>query len=138
MFAITGLDADPETDEFESAEPPPNLDFLVILNEFSHRLLMVDRTGDKGVIPFLKEHLPNGLIEAIQDKRLEGWGSLLTYYRNTSSPQLGKGRGIPVQAIGGTRVVSQSRARKRPLKVINGKNVLQNIILYSSFYYSRL
>ena len=102
---------------------------------------MVDRTGEKGVIPFLKEHLPNGLIEAIQAKRLDGWGSLLAYYRTTSTPQFGKGRGIPVQATGGTRVVSQSRARKRPLKVINGRSVfviVLMIILDSMFYYSRL
>ena len=33
----------------ESLTPPPFLDFLEVISEFSYRLLTVDRTGQKGV-----------------------------------------------------------------------------------------
>ena len=34
--------------------PPPYVDFLSVLGEFSNRLLEVDKTGKKGVLVFLQ------------------------------------------------------------------------------------
>ena len=42
-LALQGSTAD------ESQTPPPSLDFLEVIAEFSYRLLTVDRTGQKGV-----------------------------------------------------------------------------------------
>lgn len=119
QFALSGVDSDLSLAEVKEMDPPPNIDFLMILNEFSHRLLAVDRTGEKGVIAFLMEHLPEGVMTAVQNKKLEGWDSLLYYYRNTSAPLTGKGR-PGVANTSRTAGVSQMRTRKRPLKA-NGE-----------------
>ncbi len=119
QFALEGLDSRLSLDEVLAMDPPPNIDFLMILNEFSPRLLAVDRTGEKGVISFLESQLPNGLMEAVKEKMVEGWDSLMFYHRHTSTVSSSKGR-TPGITIAVTRPVSQSRARKRPLK-INGK-----------------
>ncbi len=101
-------------------DPPPNIDFLMILNEFSIRLLAVDRTGEKGVVSFLEKQLPGGLLTAIKDKVVQGWDSLMFYHRHTSTVPTNKGRTTGITAsVSRPRAVSQSRARKRPLK-ING------------------
>ena len=68
------------TGQVNHSKPPPNLDFLLILSEFSHRLLMVDRSGDRGVLPFLMKQLPEGQFKRIQEKKSGGWEPLLTYY----------------------------------------------------------
>ena len=41
-------------DDHTPGTPPPQIDFLAILGEFSNRLLEVDRTGKKGVLVYLQ------------------------------------------------------------------------------------
>lgn len=117
QFALSGLECDFTVEELKDVDPPSNVDFFMILNEFSHRLLAVDRTGKTGVISFLNEQLPEGVIKAIQHKKLQGWDSLLIYYKNTATSQVGKGRPIGGGTVARPSVVSHSRARKRPLKI---------------------
>ena len=72
------------------AKPPPNLDFLMLLSEFSHRLLMVDRCGERGVLPFLMKQLPQGQFQQIQEGKMKGWAPLLAYFKVTN-PNKGGG-----------------------------------------------
>lgn len=83
------------------SKPPPNLDFLYILTEFSHRLLMVDRTGERGVLPFLMKQLPQGQFKRIEEGKLAGWEPLMTYFRVT--------KGSVAPTVG-------SKGKKRPPK----------------------
>ena len=71
------------TGQVNHTKPPPHLDFLLVLTEFSQRLLMVDRSGEKGVLPFLMKQLPEGQFRSIQEGRLSGWDPLLTYFAAT-------------------------------------------------------
>ena len=64
-------------------KPPPHLNFLFILSEFSYRLLAVDRCGERGVIPFLMKQLPEGQLKRIKEGKFPGWDAFLAYYRNT-------------------------------------------------------
>ena len=52
MFALSRPDEDDEP-----LSPPPNLEFLLVLSEFSPRLLEIDRTGKKGVAVYLQGQL---------------------------------------------------------------------------------
>ena len=54
-------------------DPPYNLDFLEILTELSSRLLEVDRSGNKGLLVYLDDHLPADL--PLDDE----WQSLFIY-----------------------------------------------------------
>ncbi len=102
-------------------DPPPNIDFLMILNEFSHRLLAVDRTGERGVVSFLDDQLPEGLVQCIKNKTVQGWDSLMFYHRHTSTAPVNKGRTTGgAAAVPRPGAISQSRAKKRPLKIMNG------------------
>ncbi len=83
------------------AKPPPNLDFLYVLSEFSHRLLMVDRCGERGVLPFLLKQLPEGQFKRIQDSKLPGWDPLIAYFRITQPNK------------GGVATAAGGRGRKR-------------------------
>lgn len=91
------------------SKPPPHLDFLLILMEFSHRLLMVDRSGERGVLPFLMKQLPEGQFKRIQEKKLASWEPLLAYYAIT--------RGGVASNVG-------SKGKKRAAK---GANVLAGV-----------
>ena len=53
-YALDGIDN-------TSSDPPYNLDFLEILAELSSRLIEVDRSGNKGLLVYLKEQLPEEL-----------------------------------------------------------------------------
>ncbi len=121
QFALTGLDSSLTLDELDDMDPPPNIDFLMVLNEFSHRLLALDRTGEKGVVSFLDQQLPEGLMLSIKNKKTQGWDSLMFYHRHTSTAPVNKGRttggAIAVLRPG---AISQSRAKKRSLKILNG------------------
>lgn len=64
-------------------QPPPHINFLYILSEFSNRLLAIDRSGDRGVVPFLMKQLPEGHYRHIKEGRVPGWDALMAYYRNT-------------------------------------------------------
>ena len=76
LFAVSR--PDPESDD--PYIPPPYLDFLLILIEFCHRLLFVDRVGENsGVLPFLCKQLPPDLIGKVRKKELRGWESLALY-----------------------------------------------------------
>jgi len=46
-----------------STDPPYNLDFLEILAELSSRLIEVDRSGNKGLLVYLRDQLPEELPE---------------------------------------------------------------------------
>ena len=50
QFALSRPDGQPAAD----GAPPPYLDFLTVLGEFSNRLLEVDKTGKKGVLVYLQ------------------------------------------------------------------------------------
>ena len=98
LFALSrpgdNEDADPYT-------PPPYLDFLLVLTEFCHRLLYVDRVGENsGVVPFLFKQLPSDLIDKVRRKELRGWEPL-AIYRDLTLPQQ-------------TRSAMQRTNRKRP------------------------
>jgi len=54
VYALDGIDN-------TSSDPPYNLDFLEILAELSSRLIEVDRSGNKGLLVYLKEQLPEEL-----------------------------------------------------------------------------
>ena len=41
-------------DDHVAGAPPPYIDFLTVLGEFSNRLIEVDRTGKKGVLVYLQ------------------------------------------------------------------------------------
>lgn len=83
-------------------KPPPHINFLYILSEFSHRLLAIDRSGERGIIPFLMKQLPEGHYKRVKEGRIPGWDALVAYHRNT---QVVKG---PVPAASQSR-----RGRKR-------------------------
>ena len=70
-------------------KPPPHLNFLFILAEFSHRLLAVDRSGERGVLPFLMKQLPEGQFKRIKGGKCAGWDALLAYYRSTGLSKSG-------------------------------------------------
>ena len=80
MFAMSRHKVSGSVDH---TKPPPNLDFLLILSEFSPRLLMVDRCGERGVLPFLFKQLPEGQFKQIQQGKFNGWEPLLAYFRVT-------------------------------------------------------
>lgn len=68
-YALEGLDKlAPPTDA------PYNLDFLEILTELSSRLLEVDRSGNKGLLVYLNDQLPNDV--PLDD---DDWQSLVIY-----------------------------------------------------------
>ena len=62
----------------DAPTPPPNLDFLQILSEFSYRLLEVDRSGKKGVATYLEDQLPEGLWGRVEG--LAEWEPLRSYF----------------------------------------------------------
>ncbi|CAI7999749.1 Cohesin subunit SA-2 [Geodia barretti] len=75
--------------------PPPYIQFLSVLGEFSNRLLDVDRTGKKGVLVYLQERLGEGGWEVGRD----GW-TPLHLFRNmlaggdgSVDGRAGRGRG---------------------------------------------
>ncbi len=70
----------PDDEDTDPTSPPPNLEFLVVLSEFSFRLLDVDRTGTNGILTYLRGLLPEGVWEQLDD--LGGWEPLRVY-RNT-------------------------------------------------------
>lgn len=80
MFAMSRHNVSGSVDH---TKPPPNLEFLSILSEFSPRLLMVDRCGERGVLPFLLKQLPEGQFKLIQQGKFTGWEPLLAYFRAT-------------------------------------------------------
>ena len=86
MFAMSRHKA---SGQVNHSKPPPNLDFLVLLSEFSHRLLMVDRCGERGVLPFLMKQLPEGQFKRIQEGKLPGWGPLISYFKVTQPSTVG-------------------------------------------------
>lgn len=88
----------------DHSKPPPHLDFLFILVEFSHRLLVVDRCGDKGVLPFLTKQLPEGRFKKIQEEKPASWEPLITYYQVTRPNK------------GGVAFSAGNKGKKRPLK----------------------
>ena len=55
-------------------DAPYNLDFLEILTELSSRLLEVDRSGNKGLLVYLNDQLPNDVPLDDND-----WQSLVIY-----------------------------------------------------------
>lgn len=68
VFALSQPDGDGDP-----LAPPPNLDFLLVLSEFSPRLLEVDRIGKKGVAVYLQKQL---------EEKVEGrveWDALTVY-----------------------------------------------------------
>ena len=98
LFALSRPDADEDSDPYV---PPPYLDFLLVLTEFCHRLLFVDRVGENsGVLPFLAKQLPSDLIGKVRRKELQGWEPLAVY-RSLTLPQQ-------------TRSATQRGNRKRP------------------------
>lgn len=83
LFALTRHDVE----DCDPYTPPPYLDFLLVLTEFCHRLLYVDRVGENsGVLPFLCKQLPQGLMEKVKKKKLKGWESLAVYREFTLPP----------------------------------------------------
>lgn len=44
----------PDSHTVADGTPPPYVDFLSVLGEFSNRLLEVDKTGKKGVLVYLQ------------------------------------------------------------------------------------
>lgn len=103
LFALSRPGDDEDADPYT---PPPYLDFLLVLTEFCHRLLYVDRVGENsGVVPFLYKQLPSDLIDKVRRKELRGWEPLAVY-RDLTLPQQ-------------TRSTMQRTNRKRPQK---GKN----------------
>lgn len=76
LFALSR----PDDEESDPYTPPPYLDFLLVLTEFCHRLLFVDRVGENsGVLPFLIKQLPSDLIGKVRKKELRGWEPLAVY-----------------------------------------------------------
>ena len=71
QFALSRQDGQSDT------EPPSNLEFLLVLAEFSFRLLEVDRTGRKGVLAYLETQLPEGIWEQVEG--LSDWEPLRIY-----------------------------------------------------------
>ena len=71
------------TGEVDHSKPPPHVDFLLILAEFSHRLLVVDRCGERGVLPFLMKQLPEGQFKRILAGKMAGWDPLVAYFKIT-------------------------------------------------------
>ena len=55
-------------------DPPYNVDFLEVLTELSSRLLEVDRSGNKGLLVYLNDQLPNDI--PLDD---DEWQSLVIY-----------------------------------------------------------
>lgn len=108
----------------DHSKPPPHLDFLFILVEFSHRLLVVDRCGDKGVLPFLTKQLPEGRFKKIQEEKPASWEPLITYYQVTRPNK------------GGVAFSAGNKGKKRPLK---GESALGGAEIYgdqqSPFFY---
>lgn len=109
MFALS---RGHEVAEVDHSKPPPNVDFLLILSEFSHRLLVVDRCGERGVLPFLMKQLPEGQFKRIQDGRLAGWQPLLTYFKIT---QPNKGSVIPTSGGKGRKRTQKGNYKSRAI-----------------------
>lgn len=80
VFALSKSPGKKEEEEEDPLAPPPHLDFLLVLSEFSFRLLDVDRHGNKGVIPYLKSQVPGEVWE----EGGEEWESF-RIYRNSLS-----------------------------------------------------
>ena len=99
LFALSR----PDDEDSDPYTPPPYLDFLLVLTEFCHRLLFVDRVGENsGVLPFLIKQLPSDLVGKVRKKELRGWEPLAVY-REFTLPQP-------------TRSAMQRTNRKRPQK----------------------
>ena len=72
MFALSR----PNEDD-EPLSPPPNLEFLLVLSEFSPRLLEIDRIGKKGVAVYLQGQLGEGVEEEVEG--VPEWEALRSY-----------------------------------------------------------
>ena len=72
MFALSR----PNEDD-EPLSPPPNLEFLLVLSEFSPRLLEIDRIGKKGVAVYLQGQLGEGVEEEVEG--VPEWEALRVY-----------------------------------------------------------
>ena len=72
MFALSR----PNEDD-EPLSPPPNLEFLLVLSEFSPRLLEIDRIGKKGVAVYLQGQLGEGVEEEVEG--MPEWEALRVY-----------------------------------------------------------
>ena len=72
MFALSR----PNEDD-EPLSPPPNLEFLLVLSEFSPRLLEIDRIGKKGVAVYLQGQLGEGVEEEVEG--MPEWEALRMY-----------------------------------------------------------
>ena len=72
MFALSR----PNEDD-EPLSTPPNLEFLLVLSEFSPRLLEIDRIGKKGVAVYLQGQLGEGVEEEVEG--MPGWEALRLY-----------------------------------------------------------
>ena len=72
MFALSR----PNEDD-EPLSPPLNLEFLLVLSEFSPRLLEIDRTGKKGVAVYLQSQLGEGVEEEVEG--MPEWEALRVY-----------------------------------------------------------
>lgn len=72
MFALSR----PNEDD-EPLSPPPNLEFLLVLSEFSPRLLEIDRIGKKGVAVYLQGQLGEGVEEEVEG--VPEWEALRLY-----------------------------------------------------------
>lgn len=72
MFALSRPNEDDEL-----LSPPPNLEFLLVLSEFSPRLLEIDRIGKKGVAVYLQGQLGEGVEEEVEG--MPEWEALRVY-----------------------------------------------------------
>lgn len=72
VFALSRPDEDADP-----LSPPPNLEFLLVLSEFSPRLLEIDRTGKKGVAVYLQGQLGEGVEEEVEGR--PEWEPLRVY-----------------------------------------------------------
>ena len=114
LFAVSrpDTDSDPYT-------PPPFLDFLLVLIEFCHRLLYVDRVGENsGVLPFLIKQLPPDLIGKVRKKEIKGWESLVLYREHT----------LPVVKLPPGRL-SRKRPQKGSTPINDSKKTHNNIYI---------
>ena len=82
VFALSRPDGDDNP-----LSPPPNLEFLLVLSEFSPRLLEVDRTGKKGVAVYLQGQLEEKMEGRVDWEALRAYqGSLGAREKDTADP----------------------------------------------------
>ena len=70
--------------ELDADNPPPHLDFLEVVSEFSYHLIDVDR---RGVLAFLQGQLPQGIMEKVEKD--PAWKSLTVFRKILVDPDHG-------------------------------------------------